>query len=110
MQLKPFMENEKIENEVKTIKTGKGGTTYEIKINSKSKDHLARFKVVFQCSTYCIEQMYGPPADLQLVFDQWYDGKLISSNTQAIVIASNIKNKINPKKKRKREFDQSDEE
>ena len=110
MQLKPYVEKEKIENEVKMTKSGKGGTIYEIKVNPKSKDHLARFKIVFQCSTYCIEQQYGPPANLQLVFDQWHNGKLVASDTQEIVIASNIKNKINPKKKRKRENDQSDDE
>ena len=110
MQLKPFVENDNIENRIKTTRSNKGSTTYEISIDPKSKDHLARFKLVFQCSTYCVEQQYGPPANLQIVFDQWHDGKLVSSHAQDVVIASNIKNKINPKKKRKREADYSDNE
>ena len=101
MQLKSYREAGNIENQVKATKSDRGQVTYEVKINPDSKDHMARFLICFQCSSYCIETVYGPPADLQISVSQWSNGKLAATDTQDVIVASNLRNKLNPKKKRK---------
>ena len=101
MQLKAFKESNRAENQVKATKSDRGQVTYEVTIDPNSTDHLARFLICFQCSTYCVESQYGPPAELQISVSQWSNGKMAATDAQDIVVASNLKNKLNPKKKRK---------
>ena len=110
MQLKAFKEDGKIENTVKATKSDKGQVTYEVTINPNSKDHLARFLICFQCSSYCVESMYGGTADLQISVTQLSQNKVISTSTQDVIVAANLKNKLQPRKKRKLEEEYSNDE
>ena len=97
--LKLFNEKEGAKNSCTTIKNDKGNTVYVIKVNDEFIDPVIKTKITFECTSYCLTMTHGPEAKIMLVCDQWQENKLIGSDTQNIIVASNIKKRVAPNKR-----------
>ena len=80
-------------------KDTKGNPIYNIDVNPNYKDPVVRCKVVFNCTSYCLDMQHGPDTSTLIVYEQWLDDKMVSSDTKQVTIVSNIRKKVLPKKR-----------
>ena len=80
-------------------KDSKGNQIYTIQIDPEYKDPIVRCKVIFNCTSYCLDMQYGPNTTMLLTFEQWLDNKMISTDARQISVVSNIRKRILPKKR-----------
>ena len=106
--MKLYNEKDGARNNCTTVKTDKGNTVYVIKVSDDFIDPIIKAKITFECTSYCLTMTHGPEAKLMMICEQWQENKLIGSNSQNIIIASNIKKRIAPNKRAR--ADSSDDE
>ena len=80
----PYKLKEGTKNEYDMLKDEKGNTLHCININQSTTDPIVRFKVTWDCTSYCLQKAFGPGTALMLNCEQWKDNRMVCQAKQKI--------------------------
>ena len=97
-------------NEYEVNKDDKGNAIHSIKISPIHADPIVKFKMTWDCTTYCLQKEFGPKITLVLNCEQWKDNKMLCKAKQKVAVMSNVKKRIQRPMKRLRVSSSEDDE
>ena len=77
MSLMPYKLKDGAKNECEIKKDDKGNAIHIISISPTHVDPIIKFKMTWDCTSYCLQKEYGPQAALLLNCEQWESNKMI---------------------------------